>query len=107
MPKSGCFDFISIKIKAATLIHCSCRDLLGQGLAYEPRLVENGIPPQLDDAPQGLKEDAAVHLARALNTVDKHDGDFLDGESHAMGCKLHLDLESIALELDGIEIEGL
>ena len=83
------------------------RRLAARDATLEAFLVENRVPTQLDHPPQRLKEDAAVHLARAQNTVNEHNGYLLDGEAHAMGCELHLNLECIALELDGIQVDGL
>ena len=75
--------------------------------AGKTSLIEDSVPAQLDYTPQRFKENAAVHLARAQHAIDKHDGHLLDLEAHAVGGKLHLDLEGVALELDGVEIDGL
>ena len=84
----------------------SCSNLLGQGLAGKALLVENGIQAQLDNTPQCLKEDATVHLACAQHAVDEHNGYLLDNEAHTVGCKLHFNLERIALELDAVQVDG-
>ena len=91
----------------ATSTSLTFRQLLGERTAHEAFLVEDGVPPQLNHAPQGLKEDARVHLARSQHAVHKHDGYLLDPEAHAVGSELHLDLEGIDLELDGVQIDGL
>lgn len=105
--KNNCFDFVAVKIKAVARYEISSRDLLRQRLALKTLFVEDGVPTQLDDTPQGFEKDAAIHFARAQDAIDEHDGNFLDDEAHAVGCEFHLYLERIALELDAIQIDGL
>ena len=70
-------------------------------------LLEPTIPPQTHDSESGFGEDASGHLARAQLAVDEDDGHFLDAEAAFVGGELHLNLEGVAFEADGVEVNGL
>jgi len=65
------------------------------------------VPAQAHDTEEGLAEDAARHLAGALAAVDEDDGHLLDAEPYLVGRKLHLNLETIALETNLVQLDGL
>ena len=68
---------------------------------------EPSVPAQTHHAKERLAEDAAAHLARAFAAVDKHHRHLLNLEANLVGGVFHLNLESIALEADLIEVDGL
>ena len=70
-------------------------------------LLEPAVPLQADDAEDGFAEDAGVHFRGAQLAVDEDDGHFLHLCAALVGGELHLDLEGIALEADGVEVDGL
>ena len=68
---------------------------------------EPAVEAEADDAEEGFAEDAAIHLADALNAVDEDDWHFLNLKADFVGRKLHLYLEGIALEAYLVEVDGL
>ena len=63
-------------------------------------------PAQAHDSEEGFAEDASRHLACAELAVDEDDRHLLDTVSEREGCELHLNLEGIALEAYGIEVDA-
>ena len=68
---------------------------------------EQAVPLQADDAEDGFAEDGAVHLGSAEHAVHEYYRHLHHAEAHAVGRELHLYLEGIALETDGVEVERL
>lgn len=69
--------------------------------------LEPAVPLQADDAEDGFAKDAGVHFRGAQLAVDEDDGHFLHLCAALVGGELHLDLEGITLEADGVEVDGL
>lgn len=65
-------------------------------------VVLNALPSELHYTPNGFTEDTGTHLTGAQLSVDEYDRYFLDFESHFVCGELHLNLEGIAFESDGI-----
>ena len=64
-------------------------------------------PAQAHDSEEGFAEDSARHLACAELAVDEDDRHLLDTVSEREGCELHFDLEGIAFEANGIEVDAV
>ena len=65
------------------------------------------VPAESHHTEECLAEDAARHLTDALATVHKDDAHLLDLETDLIGRVFHLYLETIALETDLVEFDGL
>ena len=58
------------------------------------------------DAEKGLAEDSARHLGGSFGAFDEDDRDFTEPEPEPPGGVFHLDLESVTLHADGVEVDG-
>lgn len=69
--------------------------------------LEPPIKTQSHHAEESLSKDTATHLAHSLTAIHKDNRHLLDLETNLIGSELHLNLETIALEADGIKIDSL
>ena len=65
------------------------------------------VPAETHHTEECLAEDATRHLADALTTIDEDNTHFLDLKTNLIGGVFHLNLETVALETDLIEFDGL
>src|SRR5919201_3264212 len=79
--------------------HPTCR---GAGRAVRP-----AAQAAAEDVGKGLGHDGFAHLARAHLAVGEDDGHFFDAEALAHALVDRLDLESVAFQADGVEVERL
>ena len=64
-------------------------------------------PFQLQDTEQCLPENGRVHFGGTQHPVDKDDRHFDNLEPTDVSREFHLNLESIPLEMDMIQVDGL
>lgn len=78
---------------------------LGRALAPESDLAEGGLGAEAPHDADRLQEDLPAHLGRSRGAVDEHDGDLLDPHALAERAVGHLDLEGVAVGVDGIDVD--
>ena len=65
------------------------------------------VPTETHHTEERFTEDATRHLADALATIDEDNTYLLDLETNFISSVFHLDLETVALEADLVELDGL